>query len=473
MIDDEIHDLRTLLNRLRRSPRLYPFFMSWVDRWPWLRGQLRDWVENRAAPTPEPAGQWPDWHECFQQQPLPNVDLDVLRFWHAGYVGLLSKPPVPAMDRLSRRQLLVDVSDLVRFDLQTGIQRVVRNILKPWLLSSDVNWHVEPVFEVQGRYYYARRFTCQWLNIERTEAMKQELSDHLVSVKAGDVFVGLDWSMPMLRRAEPLLQQWRELGVSMRFVVYDLLPLTLPQFYPKDFAAEMDDWLLRLARLGDELWCISATVAEQVEQRLQQHRVSAPSICHFPMGYDTSQVCAQRPADISLPNSAAVVLMVGTIDPRKGHLAVLDAVETLWQQGVEMTLVVIGRPASRVEPVIARLKQLQQHDVPGQQLLWQDNCDDGGLEWWYQRAQWLLAASEGEGYGLPILEAAQRGVPVLARDIPVFREVAPAGTQFFAGDQQLVEAIQGCLQCQPSRRPECINTTWADCAEFLLKRLSL
>jgi len=44
----------------------------------------------------------------------------------------------------------------------------------------------------------------------------------------------------------------------------------------------------------------------------------------------------------------------------------------------------------------------------------------------------LLIASQGEGFGLPIIEAAQYGKPILARDIPVFREIAGEHAQYFS-----------------------------------------
>jgi glycosyltransferase involved in cell wall biosynthesis len=65
----------------------------------------------------------------------------------------------------------------------------------------------------------------------------------------------------------------------------------------------------------------------------------------------------------------------------------------------------------------------------------------------YAASDCLLAASEVEGFGLPLIEAAQRGVPILARDIPVFREVAGAHASYFSGNRadELALAVQGWL----------------------------
>ena len=50
----------------------------------------------------------------------------------------------------------------------------------------------------------------------------------------------------------------------------------------------------------------------------------------------------------------------------------------------------------------------------------------------YGRATCLLAASEAEGFGLPLIESARRGLPILARGLPVFKEVAGSAAYYFA-----------------------------------------
>lgn len=63
-----------------------------------------------------------------------------------------------------RRQLLVDISELVQRDARTGIQRVVRNILNEWLLDPPEGYRVEPVYATtEHGYRYARHFTQSFL----------------------------------------------------------------------------------------------------------------------------------------------------------------------------------------------------------------------------------------------------------------------------------------------------------------------
>ena len=51
----------------------------------------------------------------------------------------------------------------------------------------------------------------------------------------------------------------------------------------------------------------------------------------------------------------------------------------------------------------------------------------------YAGASGLLVASEGEGFGLPLIEAAQHGLSMIVRDLPVFREVSGAHAFYFSG----------------------------------------
>ncbi|WP_203564008.1 glycosyltransferase [Deefgea sp. CFH1-16] len=82
---------------------------------------------------------------------------------------------------------------------------------------------------------------------------------------------------------------------------------------------------------------------------------------------------------------------------------------------------------------ILLIEMLRNHPEHNQRLFWLDGISDEYLEKVYAASTCLIAASEGEGFGLPLIEAAQHKLPIIARDIPVFREVAGAHAHFFSG----------------------------------------
>ena len=124
-------------------------------------------------------------------------------------------------------QLLVDVTVLARQDLKTGIERVVRAVLRRLLEHPPSGFRVEPVVARDDRYVYARAFTCGWLGL--ADALPDGAP---IDVGRGDVFLGLDWAADVVPRSRQTLARYRAMGLEITFVVYDLLPLLHPDFYP-------------------------------------------------------------------------------------------------------------------------------------------------------------------------------------------------------------------------------------------------
>jgi hypothetical protein len=134
--------------------------------------------------------------------------------------------------------------------------------------------------------------------------------------------------------------------------------------------------------------------------------------------------------------------MVGTVEPRKGHRQALEAFDALWREGLDVALAIVGKRGWMTEEVEATIAS---HAELGHRLLRVDDASDELLDELYRHSAALLAASQGEGFGLPVVEAARRGLPVIARDLPVFREVARDGAYYFAGTApgDLAAAIGG------------------------------
>jgi glycosyltransferase involved in cell wall biosynthesis len=112
----------------------------------------------------------------------------------------------------------------------------------------------------------------------------------------------------------------------------------------------------------------------------------------------------------------------------------------LWSQGSDLTLVIVGRPGWDMARFIARIET---HAERGKRLFWFSTASDEYLDKLYTASSCLIAASYGEGFGLPIIEAARHGLPIIARDIPVFREIAQGFAYYFSAEQpeQLAVAL--------------------------------
>ena len=378
--------------------------------------------------------------------------------------------------RHAPRQLLVDVSELVQRDSRSGIQRVVRSILREWLIHPPGGLRVEPVYAtIEHGYRYARRFTLGFLN-----CTAEILTDEPVEYRGGDIFLGLDLQPQVVAAQQPFYQELRRHGVQVQFVVYDLLCILMPQHFVEGTAEGHSRWLDVVAQ-NDGAICISKAVADELAEWLKDNgpeRLRPFKIHWFHLGsgiessFPSQGVPANADAVLKVIQKQPSFLMVGTLEPRKGHAQTLVAFEELWSEGVDVNLVIVGKEGWMVKDLVEKLKR---HPEQGKRLFWLDDISDEYLEKVYAASTCLIAASEGEGFGLPLIEAAQHKLPIVARDIPVFREVAGENAFYFDGvdPATLATTIQGWITLYESNqlpRSDSIPwLTWPESAVQLLE----
>jgi len=89
-----------------------------------------------------------------------------------------------------------------------------------------------------------------------------------------------------------------------------------------------------------------------------------------------------------------------------------------------------------------RLKRLVTRLGLGDKIIFMKHQTEAELIWLYAHAKALVLPSLGEGFGLPVVEAARFNCPQVLSNLPVFREIAPPGTVFFDPRDELSLAQQ-------------------------------
>lgn len=370
------------------------------------------------------------------------------------------------LPRNRQRQLLVDVSVLVQHDARSGVQRVVRSILRQWLETPPEGFRVEPVYATVDRgYRYARRFTLDFL-----ACPADVLQDEPIEHAPGDVFLALDLGHHVAIAQEDSLSAMHRAGTRVYFVVYDLLPIKFPDYWEaSDGIPELHQRWLNVVAKYDGAVCISKAVADELHAWLREAnppRQRAFTIDWFHLGADVDNSVPSQglPADAQAVlkglRSRTSFLMVGTLEPRKGHAQVLEALDQLWQSGVDVNLVIVGKGGWLVDSLVDRLRS---HPELNKRLFWLEGVSDEYLEKVYAASTCLIAASYGEGFGLPLIEAAQHKLPIIARDIPVFREVAGEYAYYFdAGSADaLANAVKAWLALfEAGQHPKSNSLPW-------------
>jgi glycosyltransferase involved in cell wall biosynthesis len=371
------------------------------------------------------------------------------------------------------KQLLVDVSEVIQHDARSGIQRVVRGILLQLFAEPPVGYLIRPVFAERNQGYRYAPISSVCLQAGEEERRNAEP----VVAAAGDTFLGLDLAAHQVPRHQAQLLRWKRQGVRISFLVYDLLPLLHPQWFKPVRYKTFNRWMRSLAIYADDLICISETVKCDLHRWLTDRyslRESTVKLHTIPLGADIeatmpSAGCTfEEQAVLDQLQARQFILMVGTLEPRKGYADALSAFEQLWAEGHQETLVIVGKPGWKTETLQERLRT---HKERKNRLYWFDNASDELLQELYKASLGVLLASEAEGFGLPMIEALQHEKPVLARDISVFREIAGQDTEFFNSDS-FVEHLGSWMQLLKKHESSSLNahqTSWAESADYLVE----
>ncbi len=376
-------------------------------------------------------------------------------------------------ERVGPSQILVDITNITKNDLRTGIERVTRGVLMALLTDPPYGFRIEPVRAFEDGYVYARRYVSNSLGLS-----ERELTDDKIEVRHGDIFLGVDWPADVFPSLRSWFREKQRQGMRTAFVIYDLIAISRPDFFPPELAPMMLRWLKSVAEIADGVVCISRTVADEIFEWLSEahlRRYLPLSIGFFQLGSDLH---ASLPTK-GLPKGSSILLqkmrsrpsflMVGTLEPRKGHRQMLAAMEILWTQGLDVNLVIVGKKGWMMNEFA---EGTLNHPEYNKRLFWLQAISDEMLDAVYGAARSLVAPSEGEGFGLPLVEAAQYGLPIIARDLPVFREVAGNHAFYFQGlePSALANAIQRWLalgRAQPtSSGIQCL--TWKESSAQLL-----
>lgn len=369
-------------------------------------------------------------------------------------------------------EILVDITHVYKNDLRTGIQRVVRSILAE--LESGLASAVEAIYLTDAGGFWHYRY------VNRPDAK-------IVVPKRGDFFLGLDLNSNVIAaEAGGLFDDWKSRGARVSFVVYDILPLEHPEWWEPAVSVGHELWLRTILRLSDDVVCISKSVLDSVSAWASKagcYAKNIPKLHWFHLGADVESSMPTQgfPSDaLEVMNHlkhAKTFLLVGTIEPRKGYQQVLDAFENLWSEGRNVNLVIVGKKGWLVDKLIGRIRA---HPELGKRLFWLEAISDEYLLEIYAASTCLVAASEGEGFGLPLIEAAKQRIPIIARDIPVFREVAEQHVFYFSNshDPQVVtNAIVRWLDLEAKgQAPRSENMpwiTWRESASQLLQSLGI
>lgn len=250
---------------------------------------------------------------------------------------------------------------------------------------------------------------------------------------------------------------WRNLAPLPRAVlIHDTIPLDHPEFTRSGQSAKFRDRFIAGVGQADLVLAISqATRWDVLRWRARLDLPQRAPVVAAPIGTRLARPSAPPPG---LPLDRPFFVALGTIEPRKNHALLLDAWQQLARLAAPPRLFIIGRRGWENRATLARLDALP---VQGAVRELPD-LDDGQVAALLLRSHGLLMPSRAEGFGLPLTEAAGRGLPVLASPLPAAREMLGDYAQWLSPDapRDWAAAIARLAQAPPQRLPPLAVPNW-------------
>lgn len=374
--------------------------------------------------------------------------------------------------------MYIVISSYVQVDKKHGIDRVVKNIISHLLTQGNCYFYnIKPIYSIEGQEGY---FILDSLDEKsRPDRCSQHKKLTINVIKASDVILlGLDRVLNSDILNFGILRDFKKKGVRLWFHFHDLMFYTNPEWFQSEKVTVQKSFLALLSE-ADGVLCVSEAVRKDLKLYLNKiNKGSIPTRKYY-LGSDFNN----QPLSTFNPSTKVnntnekssdrqnILVMVATLNQRKGHKEVLSACRTLWEHGENFKLILVGANDFASQTIVDQIHDLQRQNYP---LVRYERATDTDLAKIYQISDVLLMASYAEGFGLPIVEAAQYGCHLLLRDIPVFREIGGEDAYYFSEEKSLRKGILQALEmCKKQPFVTSVKIkSWQSCAQLLCKELS-
>ena len=207
-----------------------------------------------------------------------------------------------------------------------------------------------------------------------------------------------------------------------RFIVFDLLPITHPEYFLSSWLLEICQYY-KILRRATCCGFISEDTRDAYYGRLK--RTSERGGVVLPLGCDALGAKANRPT-LNRPLTFSVL---GTVEPRKKHDLILEAFEPLLRQLNGLRLSFIGKMGWVESDFGQKIQALAADKSSG--FHFHSGFSDEEIRTHIQQSRATVYISAAEGYGLPPVESLWLGTPVIASTtIPSLKRLGPAGIHF-------------------------------------------
>lgn len=382
-------------------------------------------------------------------------------------------------------KVYIDLTNLMTVNFLTGIQRVVKEIVVRMLENKTHELVLLAYYPTRNAYQKldnAAFYACYANGEDCKERIRTPEHLDFTEIPPRSVFFDIDsvWNSRLKRSyLYPLLKQR---NVHIITHVYDIIPITHPQYCHENTTVNFMNYIGAVLQYTDLVITSAQATVEALDKLADSVGTERKRCKVVPLGSNFSDkaVFSQKgkpdPEVVKITENRKYLLMLGTLEPRKNHSLVIDALESgLAEQGI--SAIFAGRIGWNVEALESRIRD---HPLYGRSLFFVENPDDSTVDHLYKNAFAVAFPTFNEGFGLPIIEAFHRGTPVVASDIGVLHEVAGAFADYFdpTDKDDLIRCVSNLLHneaayaARKQKLTEFVPFTWDQSAAAMEEAIS-
>lgn len=333
----------------------------------------------------------------------------------------------------TKKRLYINIGNLPYSDGRTGIPRVAKKLLEEGLKDKDI--------EVLPVYFERDSLQLKVANnyLDENYGLKSnKIDDEVITINSGDVLLNVLLDYIEVKGFSPIFKQIEKIDGKVFFTVHDIMPLQYPQYFKELTVERFEPWLRETLKYNGII-TVSKSVMHDLKKWIKNNGINLKD--NFTIDFFYLGANFKKNTSISLTKDESAVLkkittspyfiQVSTIEPRKGYEQLLGGFTQLWEKGFPYNVVFVGSKGWKVDDLCKKIENSKYYN---KKLFWLSRVSDNFLVSLYRNSNWVIFASQAEGFGLALIEGLYFGKPVLVRDIPIFREIGGNNVTYFSGN---------------------------------------
>ena len=323
-------------------------------------------------------------------------------------------------------KVYIDLTEFMKIEAITGIQRVVREIVFRFIKNELIDtilisyYERNDYFKVIDNDRFLRYFENGYgarSNVYSNKYIKIE------DIGRGSVFFDIDVSWTATLKRSYLLPRLKEQGVYIVAQIYDIMAITHYQYFTEHFTYTFMEYIgahLLYANIIIVSTKASLKILKEFARKIGVGEINGV-VANLGADFQKGDMASQQVRDKikQIASYGKNILLVGTIEPRKNHKLVLNA----FNKGLDKlgyNIIFAGRIGWKNELF---LDELHKHPCYQKRIFHIADAENLEIDYLYKHSKVVAFPTHMEGFGLPLVEALEHGVPVIATDIDVLKEI--------------------------------------------------